>query len=79
MNTSIQNTNQSTEDITSHPRLETITKPQLTTKEAAFYLNRTPQTLRCWAMNQKGTIDPIRVNGRLAWPVAAIKKVLGVQ
>ena len=79
MTTGVKNTIQSAQAVTSHPRLETITKPLLTTKEAAFYLNRTQQTLRCWAMNQKSTIDPIRLNGRLAWPVVAIKKVLGVQ
>lgn len=48
------------------------------TNAAAFYLNRRPQTLRIWAMREDGIVRPIRVNGRLAWPVAEIRQVLGV-
>jgi hypothetical protein len=73
------NTSNNVDSNLEFPRLETITKPQLTTKEAAFYLNRAQQTLRCWAMQDKGVIRPIRVNGRLAWPVSDIKNILGVQ
>lgn len=51
----------------------------LPTPEAAFHLNRAQQTLRLWAMREDGPIRPIRVNGRLAWPVAEIKRILGVQ
>jgi hypothetical protein len=49
----------------------------LSTQEAARHLNRKPQTLRVWAMDGSGPIQPIRVNGRLAWPVAQIKQLLG--
>lgn len=49
------------------------------TEDAAFHLGRRPQTLRAWACKENGPIRPIRVNGRLAWPVAEIKRVLGVQ
>lgn len=45
---------------------------------AAFHLNRKPQTLRLWAMSGSGPIDPLRINGRLAWPVAEIKRLLGL-
>lgn len=62
-----------------YPPIEQITKPVLTTEEAAFYLNRKSQTLRCWAMSEHGLIRPLRINGRLAWPVKEIKKVLGVE
>lgn len=48
------------------------------TNAAAFYLNRRPQTLRIWAMREDGIVRPIRVYGRLAWPVAEIRRVLGV-
>jgi hypothetical protein len=72
-------TSNSIENNLKFPRLENVTKPQLTTKEAAFYLNRAEQTLRCWAMNENGVIRPIRVNGRLAWSVSEIKDILGVQ
>lgn len=51
----------------------------LPTPEAAFHLNRAQQTLRLWAMREDGPIRPLRINGRLAWPVADIKRVLGVQ
>jgi hypothetical protein len=40
---------------------------------------RKPQTLRHWAMKDgTGPIRPIRINGRLAWNVAEIKRVLGL-
>ena len=58
--------------------LEELTRPAVTTREAGHYLNRSEQTLRIWACKGNGAIRPIRVNGRLAWPVADIKRVLGV-
>lgn len=54
-------------------------RSNLPTDEAAIHLNRAPQTLRLWAMNGNGAVTPIRVCGRLAWPVASIKRVLGVE
>lgn len=60
------------------PPLEQITRTILTTEEAAHYLNRRPQTLRAWACLENGALRPVRINGRLAWPVSEIKKVLGV-
>jgi len=50
----------------------------LPTQEAAGHLNRAQQTLRMWAMNEDGPVRPLRINGRLAWPVAEIRRVLGV-
>ena len=49
----------------------------LPTNEAAHHLNRAQQTLRLWAMTETGPIRPLRINGRLAWPVASLKKFLG--
>lgn len=60
------------------PDLDQITTPTVTTTAAAYYLNRRPQTLRCWACMENGPARPIRVNGRLAWPVADIRALLGV-
>ena len=57
--------------------LEYVTKPNLTTAECAFYLNRQPQTLRGWACHENGPILPTRINGRLAWPVQALRGLLG--
>nr|WP_084217280.1 DNA-binding protein [Xenophilus azovorans] len=58
--------------------LDSVTKPHATTTEAAYYLNRKPQTLRAWACSEAGPLRPIRINGRLAWPVAGLKALLGV-
>lgn len=54
------------------------TRTAITTAEAAGHLNRAQQTLRLWAMREDGPIRPVRVHGRLAWPVADLKRVLGV-
>lgn len=62
-----------------YPPLELVNRPTVPTCQAAFYLNRAQQTLRIWACREDGPIRPIRVNGRLAWNVAEIKRVLGVQ
>ena len=60
------------------PTLESVTRPTVPTAQAAYYLNRSQQTLRCWSLT--GTpVRPLRVNGRLAWPVAEIKRLLGVE
>ena len=61
------------------PPLELVTQPTVPTEQAGFYLNRKPQTMRSWACLENGAIRPIRINGRLAWPVREIKKVLGVE
>jgi len=60
-----------------HSPLESVRRPTLDTAEAAYYLNRQPQTLRGWACKENGPIRPIRVNGRLAWPVQALRGLLG--
>lgn len=48
------------------------------TAEAAAHLGRKPQTLRGWACAEDGPLRPVRVNGRLAWPVSELRRVLGV-
>ena len=58
------------------PPLEQITRPVLTTGEAAHYLNRRPQTLRAWACLENGALRPVRINGRLAWKVSDIRALL---
>lgn len=59
------------------PPLDTLTRPAVSTAQAAYYLNRQPQTLRAWACGQRGEIRPLRINGRLAWRVADLLRVLG--
>ncbi len=63
------------------PPLEQVTRPTVPTDQAAYYLNRRPQTLRSWASTQEGPLHPIRISGRLAWPISELRKVLsgGVQ
>lgn len=60
------------------PTLESITRPTVDTAAAAYYLNRRPQTLRGWACLENGPLRPLRMNGRLAWPVAEIRRAMGV-
>jgi hypothetical protein len=61
-----------------YPPLENVVKPVLTTGEAGHYLDRASQTMRKWAATGEGPIKPLRINGRLAWPTAAVKKLTGV-
>lgn len=59
------------------PPLSAVTRPVLDTDAAAYYLNRRPQTLRKWAMGDGlGPIRPVRIFGRLGWPVSEIRRVL---
>lgn len=62
------------------PALELVTNPTVTTAAAAYYLNRSPTTLRIWACNETFPMGlrPVRVSGRLGWPVAGIRSILGV-
>ena len=61
------------------PALELVNRPTVPTEQAAYYLNRRPQTLRTWAMNSgTGPVSCIRISGRLAWPVSELLRVLGV-
>jgi len=62
------------------PPLESVTKPNLTTRELAFYSNMAEQTWRvkaCYDTAPEG-LRPLRVCGKLAWPTAGAKKLLGV-
>lgn len=62
------------------PPLGTVTKPNLTTAELAFYSNMAAQTWRvkvCYDTAPDG-LRPLRVCGKLAWPTAGAKRLLGV-
>ncbi len=60
------------------PPLDRETRTALDTATAAFHLSRQAQTLRGWACKENGPLRPVRVNGRLAWPTAEIRRLLGV-
>jgi len=61
-----------------HLPLVQVKRPNLTTEEAAYYLNRRPQTLRVWACLEKGPLRPTRIGGLLAWSTATVKALTGV-
>jgi len=58
------------------PPLEHETRTNVETAPAAYYLLRKPQTLRIWACKENGPLRPVRVNGRLAWPVAELRRII---
>jgi hypothetical protein len=60
-----------------YPPLALVTKPNLTTAELAYYLDRAPQTLRTWACRENGPIRPKRIGGILAWSTAEAKVLTG--
>ncbi len=60
-----------------YPDLALTNQPAVSTAQAAYYLNRAPQTLRQWASAGTGPIKPLNVHGRLAWPVSKLREVLG--
>ena len=52
------------------------TRSAVNTETAAFHLTRKPQTLRAWACLENGPIRPVRINGRLAWLVSDLNRLL---
>ncbi len=58
------------------PPIELETRSHVETACAAFHLMRKPQTMRTYACLESGPIRPIRINGRLAWAVGDIKRLL---
>ena len=60
------------------PALDSVTNPTVPTAQAAHYMDRSVQTLRVWACYNTGPITPLKVGGRLAWPIRDIRKLYGV-
>lgn len=58
------------------PPLELVNKPNVDTAHAAYLLSRKCQTLRAWACRENGPLRPVRINGRLAWKVEDIRRLL---
>lgn len=56
--------------------LDVETRATLPTSEAARHLNRANQTLLLWSC-KGGPISPVRINGRLAWRVDDIRRLVG--
>jgi len=54
------------------------TRTHVSTAVMCRHLGRRVQTARGWASREDGPLRPTRVHGRLAWPVADIRLLLGV-
>ncbi len=59
--------------------LDLETRSHVSTAEAAAYLHRRPATLYFWTNRQAGAVLPVKVHGRLLWPVASIKRVMEIR
>ena len=60
------------------PPLERENRPTVSTAAAAHYLHLATQTMRIYACRESGPLQPRRINGRLHWATADIRKLLGV-
>lgn len=60
------------------PSLRDEKRTHVGTACAAHWLGRKQQTLRGWACFEGGPIRPARINGRLAWSVDEIRRLLNV-
>jgi len=60
--------------------LDRETRTHVDTETMCWHLGFAQQTARLWACKETYPegLRPIRVNGRLKWPVAGIRKTLGV-
>lgn len=58
--------------------LDQETRTHVSTKVMCHHLGRKEQTARGWACHEDGPLRPIRVNGRLAWAVTDIRRILGI-
>lgn len=60
--------------------LELETRPTVDTAAYAHYMHIAQQTARYHACSETGPIRPLRIKGssKLHWPVAEIRRVLGV-
>ena len=58
------------------PPLTEETRSHVDTECAAFHLMRKPQTMRAYACLENGPLRPIRIRGRLGWPVADMRRLL---
>jgi len=59
--------------------LQDEARATIPTNEAAEHLGRKPQTMRLWHMRGNGPLRPVVIYGKLAWPVADIKRLVGLE
>ena len=58
--------------------LEHEPRTHVDTATAAYHLNLEAETLLKWSSKRNGPIQPVKVRGRLSWPVAELRRVLGI-
>ena len=58
------------------PPLADEVREIIPTNQAAFYLNRQPQTLREWACLHTGLLRPIRIGNRLGWKTEEVRRLV---
>lgn len=81
---SIESQQQAAQQTTAHPLpvdfipLRQEIRTHVSTRLMCAHIGRKEQTAREWACYESGPIRPIRIMGRLAWPVAEIRRLLGV-
>lgn len=51
----------------------------LSTKQTAQIMDLQPQTLRKWAMDGSGPIQPIKIGNRLRWKLKDIKELCNAE
>lgn len=62
------------------PPLSQESRETISTREAAHHLGRSKATLHAWSCGVRtAPIQPVRNGSRLAWRVADIKRLLGVE
>lgn len=59
--------------------LENERRVTLPTSDTAAHLGRQAQTLRVWASKGTGPIKSLKINGRLAWRTADLRRLLEVK
>lgn len=59
-----------------YPPLDTVTRPTLSTAEAAYYLHLRPQTMRAYACHQNFAITPTKIQSRLHWKTSEVRALL---
>ena len=60
--------------------LELETRTHVPTRVMCWHIHRQEQTARGWASAETypPELKPVRIRGRLSWPVSGIKRALGV-
>jgi len=60
--------------------LDQETRTHVSTTVMCRHIGRKEQTARGWASAETfpDGLKPLRINGRLAWPVAGIRRILGM-